>query len=268
MSFRGVDLAHKWRPEKDDVVGWWMSEKLDGVRAYWDGENFLSRTGKLFHVPAWFKDGLPTGIPLDGELYIDRGKFQETISIVRNHREDEEEWSRISYAVFDAPHVPGGWEQRMLVAQEQLTDHPHAICVEQVQVESAEHVMRAFGGIRAQGGEGVMLRKPGSMPAFKRTRNLLKVKGVIDGLAVVHSIIPGMGKHHGRMGALHVFPVVADNGGFNQTGDPAFNVGTGFSDAERELEWMPGIVIRWEAHEYTRDRVPRHPRFLATWEGD
>ena len=73
-------LAKNWdktmRPD-----GWWMSEKLDGVRAIWDGEHFRSRGGNIFHAPAWFKAGLPA-LPLDGELFVGRGKFNDAVSIV------------------------------------------------------------------------------------------------------------------------------------------------------------------------------------------
>jgi DNA ligase-1 len=265
MEFKGCDLAHKWRPEKDDVTGWWMSEKLDGVRAIWDGENFLSRTGKLFHVPAWFKDGLPDGLMLDGELFIGRGKFQETISIVRNHREDREEWTRIGYMVFDALNIPSPFEVRLEIAQTVIEDHPNAITVDQIQVIDAEHVMSHFNDIRAQGGEGVMLRKPGSMPAFKRTRNLLKVKGVIDGLAVVHSIQPGEGKHEGRMGALIVHEM---KGNESLAAGTRFKLGTGFSDVERERDDWIGTIVRWEAHELTKDGKPRHSRYICDHKGD
>src|SRR5204862_6869700 len=74
-------LAHVW--ENDiDLAGWWMSEKLDGVRAYWDGERFISRLGNEFHAPDWFAKGLPE-TPLDGELWVERKAFQKTVSIVR-----------------------------------------------------------------------------------------------------------------------------------------------------------------------------------------
>src|SRR5690349_4677412 len=93
-------LAETW-DNAADLSGWWMSEKLDGVRAYWDGKQFLSRQGNLFHVPDWFIDGLPT-TPLDGELWIDRKKFQRTVSIVR--RQDKNElWKEVKFLVFDAP---------------------------------------------------------------------------------------------------------------------------------------------------------------------
>jgi DNA ligase-1 len=268
LKFQGCDLAHKWRPDKDDIKGWWMSEKLDGVRAIWDGENFLSRTGKLFHAPAWFKDGLPTTKMLDGELYIGRGLFQKTVGIVRNHREDLDEWQQITYAVFDAPMVPFGWENRIQIAQEEVKDLTNAITVTHIQARDAEHVMQVFGDIRGQGGEGVMLRKPGSMPAFKRTRNLLKVKGVIDGLAVVHSVQPGEGRHAGRMGALCVFPTEQANGCMMQTNAPEFKIGTGFTDADRERKDWVGTIVRWEAHELTNDGLPRHSRYIVDYKGD
>ncbi|CAF4532125.1 unnamed protein product, partial [Rotaria magnacalcarata] len=60
-------LAETWS-EDIDPTDWWMSEKLDGVRAYWSGSNFYSRQGNLFHVPDFFKVALPK-IPLDGEIW-------------------------------------------------------------------------------------------------------------------------------------------------------------------------------------------------------
>src|SRR5580704_4856852 len=65
---------------------YWLSEKLDGVGAYWNGSQFLSRQGNLFHAPDWFVAGLPN-TPLDGELWLGRKKFQRTVSIVR--RQDQ-----------------------------------------------------------------------------------------------------------------------------------------------------------------------------------
>ena len=70
----------------DDAVdpkGWWMSEKLDGVRAHWDPKAgvVVSRQGNAFPVPKWFLDGLPTDVSLDGELFLERGEFSKTVSI-------------------------------------------------------------------------------------------------------------------------------------------------------------------------------------------
>jgi len=99
-------LAESW-DNALDLSDWWMSEKLDGVRAYWDGKQFLSRQGNFYHAPAWFIEGLPT-TTLDGELLIDRKKFQRTVSIVR--RQDKTDlWKEVKFLVFDAPAAAGGF---------------------------------------------------------------------------------------------------------------------------------------------------------------
>src|SRR5207253_10200568 len=97
-----VLLAHSWENDTD-LTGWWMSEKLDGVRAYWNGERFLSRQGNPFYAPNWFVAGLPK-IPLDGELWIGRNTFQRTVSIVRRQNGGEH-WRQVRYVLFDAPHA-------------------------------------------------------------------------------------------------------------------------------------------------------------------
>src|SRR5512146_419242 len=102
-----VLLAETW-DNSQDLAGWWMSEKLDGVRAYWDGKQFLSRQGNLFHAPDYFLDGLPE-TALDGELWIGRKKFQRTVSIVR--RQDKTDlWNEVRFVVFDAPAAGRGFE--------------------------------------------------------------------------------------------------------------------------------------------------------------
>ena len=76
-------LAKKWDPDKHDPTGWLMSEKLDGVRAYWDGCNLYSRNGRLFSPPEWFKALLPEDMALDGELWTKRDDFQQVVSIIK-----------------------------------------------------------------------------------------------------------------------------------------------------------------------------------------
>ena len=64
-------LANKW--EDSDVTGWWISEKLDGVRAYWDGSQFLSRLGNQFPAPDWFIQDLPVDNALLGLYCVEYG---------------------------------------------------------------------------------------------------------------------------------------------------------------------------------------------------
>jgi DNA ligase-1 len=68
-------LAKNHEPDKHIPDNWFMSEKLDGVRCYWNGYEMYSRGGKLFYPPDWFKELLPKNFSLDGELWTKRDDF-------------------------------------------------------------------------------------------------------------------------------------------------------------------------------------------------
>ena len=168
-------LAQTWTPLCSER-GWYMSEKLDGVRAYWDGLRFVSRLGNIYHAPDWFCEKLPS-TPLDGELWLDRKAFQRTVSIVRR-QDKSEHWREISYVVFDAPTVAGPFEERQ-VALAELVERagvPHVQHLTQEQCRDEEHLRQELARIEQLGGEGVMLRMPGSPLRSRAFRTLLKVK--------------------------------------------------------------------------------------------
>lgn len=100
-------LAKKWEQDKHNPKNWLMSEKLDGIRCYWDGENMYSRQGNMFYPPTWYKDILPSDMALDGELWTERDDFQEAVGIVKRKTADDEKWKKICYMVYDAPLVKG-----------------------------------------------------------------------------------------------------------------------------------------------------------------
>ncbi|TMQ20697.1 MAG: DNA ligase [Deltaproteobacteria bacterium] len=245
-------LAHKWELDHDPT-GWWMSEKLDGVRAYWDGEAFVSRLGNRFIAPDWFTADLP-GDTLDGELWVDRKKFQKTISIVRS-ADAGAAWREVSYVVFDAPNARGGFEQRLAHVDKVLAraGAPHARSHAHVPCEGLEHLRAELGRVEALGGEGLMLRQPGSTYVVGRSTTLLKVKTFQDAEARVVGHAPGTGKHKGRVGAL-----VAE-----LTGGKRFSIGTGLSDAERETPPRVGAVITFRYQELSDDGVPRFPSYVG-----
>lgn len=240
-------LAHPWDAAKVDPTGWWASEKLDGVRCYWDGAgNLWSRLGKRFEkAPDWFLARLPNGTPLDGELFLGRKMFNDTIRAIKGSAG----WSAVRYRVFDAPGfatmpVEGRWAAAKLV---------YSDVVDQARVESAEHLGRMLRAVESLGGEGLMLRAPGSLYEHKRSKTLLKVKSFFDVEARVVGYIPGKGKHAGRLGALEC--ELPDR--------VRVDVGTGFSDAQREAPPKVGAIITIRYQELTPAGVPRFPVFVS-----
>ena len=91
---------------------YWVSEKYDGVRGYWDVEKLLTRSGATVHPPAWFTAGWPK-TPMDGELWVGRGEFDAASATVRQQVADEAAWRRVRYMVFDLPAHPGPFTERM-----------------------------------------------------------------------------------------------------------------------------------------------------------
>lgn len=244
-------LAHNW-DNSLDIAGWWMSEKLDGVRAYWDGKRFLSRQGNEFFAPDWFTEGLPRMV-LDGELWMGRKQFQKTVSIVR--RQDRSDaWRKLRYMVFDAPSVAGGFEIRIKALQKTLARKlnkfakalAHEVC------RDAQHLQAELKRVNRLGGEGLMLRQPGSHYEAGRSTTLLKVKTFHDTEAVVIGHEAGRGKHKGRLGALRM-----------QLPDGTeFSLGTGFSDKERQDPPPVGASVTFQYQELSDGGVPRFPSFL------
>ncbi|MCB9678240.1 MAG: DNA ligase [Alphaproteobacteria bacterium] len=243
----GLLLAHSW--DDRDPTGWWMSEKLDGVRALWDGSRLISRLGNPFHAPDWFLEGLPDH-PLDGEIFGGRGRFQMTVSIARR-MDRGEGWRKLEYVVFDAPAHEAGFEDRLDLLHGLALGGSHRVLAHTLCRDTA-HLLEELARVEALGGEGVMLRRPGSRYVAGRSDTLLKVKTFHDAEARVVGHQPGTGRHQGRMGALLV---ELDDG-------TAFKVGTGFSDAEREDPPPVGTVITFRYQELTEAGVPRFPSFV------
>jgi DNA ligase-1 len=248
-------LAHKFEDYDDlDPTGWWYSEKLDGVRAYWNGQDFVSRQGNVFFAPDWFKAPLPKNEILDGELWIGRQMFQKTLSVVRRH--DWGEGARdVRYVIFDVPSREEGFEERLQAARDHaavmkaahVQAHPHDV------VQSRKHLLDELNQAAAAGAEGLMIRKPGSMYRKGRSSELLKVKPFQDTEGVVIAHKPGKGRHKGVLGAV----VLRLSTGVE------FDLGTGFTDAERRSPPPIGANITFRYTELTNEGKPKCTSFIC-----
>lgn len=130
MNREFLMLAHDYDPHKHHVCDWFVSEKLDGMRAFWDGgytrgipcsdvpfanvekhsrfkippvsTGLWTRYAQPIQAPRWFLDHLPKNVPLDGELWAGHGNHQDVTSICKSQIPGEG-WSKISYMVFEIP---------------------------------------------------------------------------------------------------------------------------------------------------------------------
>jgi DNA ligase 1 len=246
-----VLLAHSW-DNSQDLTGWWMSEKLDGVRAYWNGAHFVSRLGNQFFAPDWFTNELPSE-PLDGELWVGRKQFEATVSIVR--RQDAgDQWKKLQFLIFDAPAQQGPFEARLDFLRNWAgKKRTFAHLVEHLRCEGTLHLKRELASVESLGGEGLMLREPKSHYEVGRSHTLLKVKSFFDAEARVVAYEPGKGKHKGRLGALVL----------QMPSGARFNVGTGLSDAERESPPCVGELVTYRYQELSKAGVPRFPSYVG-----
>jgi len=250
-----VMLAHKF--ENDiDPTGWWWSEKLDGVRAYWDGEKFITRQGNVYHAPDWFIAMFPKH-PLDGELWIGRGKFQQTISVVKR-LDGGLQWENVRYMVYDAPHLDLPFEERMKFLEKNSlfmkgVGGSYATLLSQQKVQSKQHLVDLLKRHVADGAEGIMIRQPGSMYEVGRSYTLLKVKLVEDAEAVVVGYNPGKGRHKGVVGSLQV----------RASDGTEFDLGTGLDDAERRNPPAIGSTVTYTYIGKTDEGKPKCAAFVC-----
>ena len=245
-------LANVYR-DGIDLGRYWVSEKLDGVRARWDGETLVSRGGNRFNAPAWFTEDFPR-VPLDGELWMGRGTFERLSGAVRRKIPDDAEWRTVRFMVFDLPANPAPFDERLQRMREvfETIESPRIALVDQFRVADHDVLMETLSRVVDGGGEGLMLHRGGSLYTAGRSDDLLKVKRYDDAEAVVVDHLPGKGRLAGMLGALLV----------EMPDGRRFRLGTGFSDEERREPPPLGATVTYKHFGKTRNGVPRFASFL------
>lgn len=248
-----------WDHEDIDVTGWWISEKYDGLRAKWTGTGFLSREGNTFNAPAFFTAGFPSH-PIDGELWLGRGRFQEALSVVRSGSATEatsKAWERVQYMCFDMPHMEATpFEVRHAMLQQAVDSVPYAFAIRQVRCSGKDDMLAALDGIILLGGEGIVLREPGSLYVGGSSTTALKVKRFKDAEAVVLGYTAGTGKHKGKTGAIIVR---LENGEECKLNVPR--------DADRVNPPAIGATVTYSYTGTTDRGAPRDAAFVAPRDG-
>ena len=246
-------LAGRYRPGID-LRDWWVSEKYDGVRAHWDGRQLRTRGGERIAAPPWFTAGWPA-LPMDGELWAGRGRFEHAQSAAAREQPDDAQWRALRYMVFDLPAHPGSFDERLaaLRAAVSALDHTWVQAVPQRTVAGDAELQALLREVVRGGGEGLMLHRGASLYRAGRGDDLLKLKTHDDAEARVIAHVPGKGKHAGRLGALMV----------ETPEGRRFALGTGFTDAQRA---DPPPVGSWVSYRFRGlhegSGLPRFASFL------
>lgn len=234
-----------------NVTNWLMSEKLDGVRAYWDGKRLISRSGKEFAVPLWFIKGFPP-FEIDGELWTSRGDFERIISIV-NRQTPHEGWKNVSYQIFELPHQKGGLLVRLKVLEKWLEKNPNKFIkiISQEVCNGSTHLKKVLDEVDTKGAEGLVVREPNALYIDKRTSKALKVKKMHDDECVITGYTKGHGKFEGLVGALVC-----------KWKDRNLKIGSGLNLEERTHPPTLGSEITFKYNGFTKYGNPKFPVFL------
>jgi DNA ligase 1 len=240
-------------PPGIDPAAYLVSEKLDGVRALWDGRQLWFRSGLPIAAPAPFLAQLPP-VALDGELWLARGQFETLSGTVRRQVADEQAWAGVRFMAFDMPLQAGTFMQRAsaLAALGQRHHKPAWAVVQQRRVATADSLQRWLDQVLAGQGEGLMLHRADALWQAGRSPALLKLKPISDAEAQVVGHVSGQGRHAGRLGALQV----------RTAQGLEFKLGTGLSDAQRD---QPPPIGSWVTYTYrglTDSGVPRFAAFF------
>ena len=279
----GLQLAKQYEHSRQDinVTDYWVSEKLDGIRARWDGTELRTRNDNKIFAPVWFTQNWPKAT-IDGELWIERGQFELTASIVlskltegKSHlvanslsraktTEDDiaaasisdKRWADVRFMAFDMPVAGQPFDSRlnMLNSLVEATLNPTFAVIAQFKLTSIDVLEEKLKQVTQEGGEGLMLHHGNAFYQSGRSDNLLKVKQFEDAEAKVLAQLPGKGKFRNMMGSL----LVETSTGIQ------FKLGTGFSEEERQAPPAVGSWVTFKFYGVTKNGKPRFASYLRT----
>ena len=256
LSLSAIELQKAQLYANQNIDGWYMSEKLDGIRGYWDGKKLYTRQKKPINAPEWFTKDLPP-FALDGELWTKRDDFEEIQSIVMKNIPDDR-WNKIKYMIFEAPNSEGDFLQRLKKVEDYLSkkEIPHAMIIEQIYCKNKDKLEEFLTHVINEKGEGVMIKNSTLNYEGGRVSTILKVKKFQDSEAKIIGYKEGRGKYKGMLGS---FKVEMDN-------DTIFYLGGGLSDEMRKNPLKLGTIITFKYYGYTKKGKPKFASYLRVRE--
>ncbi len=238
--------------EDQNISGWLMGEKLDGVRGVWNGKILLSKQGKDLKAPKWFTENFPP-FKIEGELWSKRGDFDNIVSIIKSN-DQKENWKKLTLNIFDVIEKGLPFYTRVEKAREWFQKHPsnYVNIIEQIPCNNEKELLLFLKEVESKGGEGVIVRDPNALYKEGRSGKILKVKSFFDAEGEVVKINSGKGKFEGLMGSLKL----------RIKSGKTFNLGSGFTIKQRENPPQVGDVVTFKYKELTRNGIPKFASFM------
>ncbi len=243
-----LQLAQSYQ-QQGMLSAFWISEKLDGVRIFWDGKQVRSRSGQWIKLPDELLKQLPA-FALDAELWAGRGQFQQVMQALQSSGAGL--WQGIRLMVFDAPQQPGTFTERLQFLQQQLPQTAFVQLLPQQQLQTKAQLDELLQQVVAQGGEGLMLHHAEALYQSGRVSHLQKLKLFEDAEARVVAHLPGKGQFTGMLGALLV----------ELPDGRRFKLGSGFTVAERQNPPEIGRLVTFQYQGLTHKGTPRFAVFV------
>ncbi|QLB20972.1 DNA ligase [Vespertiliibacter pulmonis] len=236
--------------KNQDVTGWVMSEKLDGIRGFWTGSTLLSRQGYPLNPPDYFIKDFPP-FAIDGELFSQQDEFESISATIRSS--SHKEWYKLKLHVFDVPNADGDLFTRLNSLRQYLNEHPtpYIEIIEQIPIKNPEHIQKFFTEIQKLNGEGIVIRNPNAPYIHGRSAQILKLKAIMDEECTVVAHHRGKGKFKNMLGAITCE---------NERG--RFRIGSGFKMKDRTA---PPAIDSQITYKYRGLTQSGKPRFATFW---
>ncbi|WP_428024932.1 DNA ligase [Arcobacter sp.] len=249
FSLLAFDIQKPKIYNDQNIIGWYMSEKLDGIRGYWDGKNLYTKNGNLIKTPKEFTKDFPP-FALDGELWSKRDDFENIQAIVLD-KEPSNKWSEITYNIFEVPNAKGDFLARLDKAKVWFLKHQNknVTIIKQIRCEGEEHLLEFLDEVVDLKGEGVIVKDASKKYHTGRSPYILKVKKFLDMEGVV------LGYNYKRDGSFKSLKVKLEDG-------TNFNLGGGFSEKQKQNPPKIGEVITFKYYGFTKTGKPKFASFL------
>jgi len=243
-----LQKAKTFDKSRHNINNWYMSEKLDGIRAYWDGKNLYSKNGNKINAPIWFIKDFPD-FELDGELWTKRDNFENIQNIVLDNNPSSK-WEEITYNIFEVPNAKGNFEQRLKLCKDYLKINPNKYIkiIPQIKCENQKHLDSYLNELLDKKAEGIILKNPKLEYFQGRNENILKVKKFNDD----EGVVIGLNYKESKFKSLII----------KLNNNIVFNLGGGFSEIQRKNPPKIGDTVTFKYYGFTKNNKPKFASFL------